>query len=161
MSKERNEEIMKKYLSGVRIQELACEHGVSRQRIDQILNSLGIESEDRESIIDRMGLRSKIKEMCHAAYTQKQIAKELGIGIGIIKAIVKEDDLPVSHTSKRALYLRKYNVDGIINDYKSGMAIKDIAIKHGLHLSTFHKIKRCFLVKEEIRQSGQYDRSSN
>lgn len=149
--KNRNREVIEKYLSGIGISELANEYKVSKQRIDQILVENNIE---KKPFIERKFdlNHDDILNMVNSGMSLSMIAKKLGIHRQIVANYALRNNIPsIKCIDTKLRYTQKYNIEKIISEYKSGVPILTIASNHGIHIHTFHKIKRLFLSKDQMR----------
>lgn len=81
---ERNEQIIREHLSGVKDAELARKYGVSRQRIYSIVNNAGV-------IMRRDFLDAKMSEVLYlvqCGFTNSQIAEKIGHRRGYVASIL-------------------------------------------------------------------------
>lgn len=155
--KERDEIIIQRYLAGDRISFLAKEYGVSRQRIDQILYAHNLDSYGRQPVIERLsGLTcDEIGKMYADGKTDGQVSSFLGVDITLVRSYRKQHKIKLTPDKKNKLASR-YDVHGIIELYKNGTKVPDIMERYKISINTFHKIKRAFLPKEEIRKHGWF-----
>ena len=149
--KERNKEIVKKYLVGTGITELAKEYKISKQRIDQIL--IENNTDKKPSIERQFNInREDLLKMVNDGMSLTMISRKLGCGRTRIGAYCRTNNITsIKCIDVKLRYSQKYDVEKIISEYQSGVPVVTIANNHGIHIHTFHKIKRTFLSKDQMR----------
>ena len=135
MTGDQKKEICSLYETGEwSCEELGRKYGFSGESIVRMIRKMGISIKRKVS----KGIRSKdsavnepkIISMYESGKTAKEIASEFGSIITTVSDILKKHGIKVLSVSERRM--SKIDIDGIVNDYLSGLKPKDIEKSRGI-----------------------------
>ena len=132
---ERNEEIVKKYKSGMRIVEIARETGYSISVVEKAVYKLTNAVNDSKSKYQEKYL--KTKELRAKGWSITKIAKELNIGTTTVSRYIRDENNPFRELSYKKI---TKDLEPIIKDlyFNKGWTIKRIADEFGVTDTTMN-----------------------
>ena len=117
--------VIESYQSGMTLRQAGAVHGVSGERVRQILVKNGEEKRNkRESSLPLERVIEKVGE----GLSREELARFFGVSIQVLSLFLRDNEIDVERANKSALWER---IEEIKEDYRAGMPMWDMAEKYG------------------------------
>jgi len=117
--------VIESYQSGMTLRQAGAVHGVSGERVRQILVKNGEEKRNkRESSLPLERVIEKVGE----GLSREELARFFGVSIQVLSLFLRDNEIEVERANKSALWER---IEEIKEDYRAGMPMWDMAEKYG------------------------------